>query len=226
MMSLTKIGGLGGILGVIVAVITIGLFGTGAGRNPSGSDVVSWAASNPTAIDATLVLTAVGLFLFGFFVVALYALLRDREVPNERWTVVGLAGGITSGALSGMQNVLLVPLAAEPEAVGEEAAGVLYLVFNAVNSPLALTAAFMLVGFAVAIQRTGALPTWTAYVAWVSAVLMVIGGLAVMPTATTTGLSLATLIGFLVFLAWTLIVGVLMLRADGTERAPRTANPA
>lgn len=126
--------------------------------------------------------------------------------------MLGLTGGIVAGMVLAMQYVAVAPFAIHLSELGEPTALVLRDVGLALNSPLAVAAALAMLGYGVAIRRTGELPAWLGYLAYLGAVVAAVGGLAVVPTTQGTGFGIVTAIGAFLFLLWALLVGIWMLR--------------
>lgn len=211
-MSLRRISGLAGILSVALGVIPGAMFGDGPGINPTASEILAWAAENQGTIRIILVLLAGQLFTFGIFVVGLYGVLGADETAGDPWQMLGLAGGIVAGGVLALQYVMVVPFVLHLTQLGEPSALVLSDIALALNSPLALAGALTMLGYGVAIHRTGELPIWLAFLAYLGTLVALVGGLAVVPTAQGSGFGIVTIIGAFLFLLWVLLVGIWMLR--------------
>lgn len=211
MMSFKRFAGVAGLVAVALGVIAAALFGNVAGANPTAKEVLTWAADNKSALNLILIFLAGQLFAFAVFVVGLYGLLRPDEPADEPWSMLGLTGGIVAGAVLAMQYVVVVPFALHFAELNEPSALVLRDITLALNSPLAVAGAVTLLGYGAAIHRTGKLPSWLAYLAYLGTLLTLAGGLAVVPTAQGSGFGTVTGIGALMFLLWVLLVGIWML---------------
>lgn len=211
MMSFRRFAGVSGLVAVALGVIAAALFGNVAGANPTAREVLAWAGDNQATINVILVLLAGQLFAFAVFVVGLYGVLRSDEPPGEPWSMLGLTGGIVAGAVLAMQYVAVVPFALHFAELSEPSTLVLRDIALALNSPLAVAGAVSMLGYGVAIHRTGKLPSWLAYLAYLGTLMALVGGLAVVPTAQGSGFGIVTGIGAFLFLLWVLLVGIWIL---------------
>lgn len=201
-----------GILSVVLGQSAFALFGGGPPSDPTGAELLAWAGDQQGTFDGFLVLLAGQFFAFAIFVAGLYWVLRADHTAAEGWPILGLIGGIVAGTVLAMQYVAVAPFAIHLTELSEPTALVLRDVALALNSPLAVAGALAMLGYGVAIRRTGELPAWLGYLAYLGAAVAAVGGLAVVSTAQGTGFGIVTAIGAFVFLLWTLLVGIWMLR--------------
>lgn len=216
-MSFRRIAGVAGILAVVLGQIAFALFGGGPPSDPTGAELLAWAGYKQGIIDGFLILLAGQFLAFVIFVAGLYWVLRADHAAAEGWSMLGLTGGIVAGTVLAMQYVAVAPFALHLTEIGELTALVLRDVALALNSPLAVAGALAMLGYGVAIQRTGQLPAWLGYLAYLGALVAAVGGLAVVPTTQGTGFGIVTAIGAFMFLLWALLVGIWLLRP---ARAP------
>lgn len=146
-----------------------------------------------TVNNTVAVVSSVGLvlifILLTVFAAGLWTTLRDAERERgEAWAVIGLLGAAgTSGTFTVAAAVTMALVrVANATTTGQDA--VVVALFNIQDLIFELGAVFIvlfLVGFSLAGQRTRAMPTWLAWVGYVSAVLAVATGLigAVAPKA-------------------------------------------
>jgi len=215
-MGFRQITGFAGIATVLVGAIAV--FFPANGDYPTiaspGKDIASFYARNRDVAVITSLLGAGLLFLIVVFAAGVYQTLRDAERPRgEGWSLIGLLGAT---AMSVTYVIAIAPTVAltvgSSDLAGQDAlVRALYLLGNAVGSLGGAFAALYLVGFGIAILRTGALPAWTGWLGLVAAALSLIG----VPAAVAAGpwAAIGYVGGIGGFLLWTLVVAVWMVRS-------------
>lgn len=225
-MSFRTITGLAGIVAVVLGVVTTAMFGQGPGTDPSGAEILAWASDNQTILNTILVLGAIQVFVVWVFVAGVYGVLRPGEPDREPWSVLGLTGGIAVGAMLALQGIVVTPILVRLRGLGDTTALFAYDLTAALQSALAIAVAAALLGYGVAILRTGELPGWLAYLGFLGAIVALIGGAAVVPTAQMSGIGLATQIAAVLFLLWVLLASIWMLRPARTASPSAQRGPA
>ena len=219
-MSFKRIAGIAGIAAVALDVVFLALGGDEPAGDASGAAVLSWLGDNQGLTEFRLAVGAAGFFVAGIFMVGLFGLLRDRERATEdHWSLVGLTGGVISLAALAVGRAAIVALVGRADEVSEGLARFSWDLAGGAASWEVMASALMLTGFSAAIYRTRTLPRWVAHLGFVAAVLVVIPGLASVPTAQLTGVGILLFIAFPVFLLWTLIVSIWMVRTKTADRS-------
>ena len=211
--------GLAGIVFVVLVVITIVI----SGSPPKSDDAVSkirdyYIDHRSNLLWANLV-GVVGIPFILWFVVVLRELFRGDRLTTALGTF-SLAGLLVTAPMAMIGGALSVSVIYIDGAAQTYRPETLRLVYDAQSLAFAATsagiAAFAL-GAALAIRRSGALPRFTMWLAW----LAVLGSVVTMFTVLDAGAATIGLVGVTTFALFILVTGITM--AAGKVKAPTGA---
>lgn len=212
-----------GILFVALLVIGTIVAGSPASYDDSGSSIATWLADNRRDLLIAAILQGAGLALFLWYLGSLAARLRDAG--EARLATVAVGAGIVVAGLAAFTIVTVAGLAYGIEQNTDAALIKTLYDLQLATSPLfAWPLAAMAGAVTIATLRSGIFPQW-------------FGGLTALGTAwfVLTGFTWARdgffavdgaagWIGYIAFLAWTLVTSVMLLQqAQAREEAPRAA---
>jgi hypothetical protein len=211
--------GVAGIVFVILVVITIAI----SGSPPKGDDTVSkirdyYIDHRSSLLWANLV-GVLGIPFILWFAVVLRELLRGDRLASALGTF-SLAGLIVTAPIALIGGALNVSVIYIDGAAQTYRPDTLRLVYDTQGLAFAATsagiAAFAL-GAALAIRRSGVLPGFTTWLAW----LAVLGNVVTMFSVLDAGAATIGLAGVTTFALFILVTGIAM--AAGTAKAPAGA---
>lgn len=163
------------------------------------------------AVGASMATIAwVGLALFAAGLVVSSWVARRGHI--EGWALVGLVGVVMQNAIFAAVVSTDVALLARVRAAAEADALLdLWALHNALMSVNGISLVIVLVGFSLAILRTGLAPHWLAGAGLVAAALILTGPLQVAAGAQGTNAVGPFLVGFVIWLAWVGVLGTRMM---------------
>ena len=199
---------LSGIVFVVLFLVAFTLIGN-SGDTPAA--VLSFYGENEGRLITSFFLIALSALAYIWFVVSVRSVLSRVEPEPRALAALGFAGGLTTAVLL---IVAAVPLAALTDAVdqiGRESAGAAYAM-NSMAYPLFTVGigASSLLALAVGLTalRTGVLPRWLGWVSLVAAPLILVAVL---------------FVPIFIFLAWVLLVSIVLLVQPRTARGSAAA---
>lgn len=197
-----------GLAFVVVGILTIAIGGDTPTTDDSARETVAFYRDNDTAMSVAAVLTCVAAVLAVLYAVYLRGVLRaaqpDRDGDLTPMVLVVGSGVLAAGlTLDAALSVALVDTAGD---VSPAATQALSAAWNNDFPVFATGLLVMMLAFAVAILRHGALPKW---MGWVAVVLVVLG-----PTP----IGYVGFLGSLLFIAVTSVV--LAVRGRRTAAVP------
>ena len=208
------IAGLGYVVGVSIENMEI--LGAPTLGSPA-ADIRAHYANHSLAIITSFA-GALALLSYVVFVVALFGLLRERELPGQVWSVLVLVGGI------GGPLVAAAGIAASSVIVANSAAALSDGLVRAL-SDFSLEArifsgifvALFLTGAGVGSLRTRILPTWLGWLACAIAVPLALAPLAALTAQH--GLEVAVAVAFGMQTLWIFYAALCLALADGVSLA-------
>jgi hypothetical protein len=210
-----------GIIAAVLLVVSLALPGAPPKADDSLSQISSFFSDQRDQIVGGDFLLGLGIAFFIWFLAALRSRLRAAEGGESGLSTAALAGALVGIALL-MAGVAVVNALAF-RATGGADPNVVRLLFDLSNSLFAMVS-FPMAVFAAAASisaaRTGALPTWLAWVGLLVAVLQLLGGLSLIATH---GFFQAGgafgFIGPLSLLVWIVLLSVVLMRRPAAAAA-------
>ena len=178
--SWEQMGAASGLLATLLFVIAfIVMLGTSPGGSPSlpniqnASLAPAFIGQHLTAIRIVVMLSALGLVLFLWFLSTLWVTLREAEGPSARGTTAGVVGGVAGAGLELGGLALLATSGLSTSAAQANVVPTLYTgssLFHALGAGV-----FCLFFFGVGrvVMHTGALRKWVGVLAYIAALLCV-----------------------------------------------------
>jgi len=203
--------GAGGILFVLMVVVSAILPGEPPMTNDSAPEIAKWFADNRDQIREAALLSIVASIPLVWWASALYRRL-ERATGNHRLGVIVVIGVALSAAGAGVGSVVFATLAMVGPGYSGGLAGTrfFYILGTGMNGLVAVGTALAVGAVAAGILRTGMLPRWLGWAGALVALLSVLG----------TGVSasamdivfILSMVGFVAVGLWVLAVSVVMLR--------------
>lgn len=203
--------GAGGILFVVMVVVSAVLPGEPPGTADPGIEIAKYFADNGDAIRVAAVLGILATVPLVWWAAAIYRRL-ERATGNARLGVMTVIGVAIGAVAAGVSSVIYGSVALTGELGAGGVAGVkfFYVLGTNLTSMVAIGTALLVGSVSAGILRTGMLPKWLGWWGALVALLSVGGSLiAVSGNDAVFGISLAA---FLTFMVWLLVVSILMLR--------------
>lgn len=203
--------GFGGILFVVMVIVSVLLPGEPPMVNDSAKDIAKWFTENDDAIRYAAMIGILATLPLVWWAAALYRLL-ERGTGNARLGVMVAIGVAIGAAASGVSAVVYSAVAiVGPLGTGGLAeTRLLYLVGTNVNSLIGIGTALAVGAASAGILRSGMMPKWIAWWGGLVVVLSLAGSFVAMSTRD--AVMLASFLSFLAFAIWLLAVSVVMLR--------------
>jgi hypothetical protein len=157
---------------------------------------------------------AIALVFYVVFAVALFRLVRERGPRGERWSVVGLVGGIGGPALGAAGLVAAsILVVGGTDGLSDGEVGDLFDFSLRARIVSGIFVAMFLLGIGMAARRAGALPAWLAWAACAIAVPMAAAPLAAFGDAKALEVGVGIAFGFQML--WIFLTSLWLLLADG-----------
>jgi hypothetical protein len=206
---LSRLAPLSGVIFAVVLVVGIFVSGETPDGNASPAKVISYYGAHRSDIEASAVV-----FVFSFLFLVLFAgSLRSylrRAAAAEGLAAIVLAGAVLMAAGATTGSAVEYGLAHHLSRVGPATAQTMNLLSNELFLPVIVGAFLFAVPSGLAILLGGRLPRWLGWVA------IVLGIAVLIPPASFPAL--------LVFVIWSVIVGILIYRRTGPSPVLPTAN--
>lgn len=183
-------------------------------------DIAAQLAADSPAHRLSLLLGFLADVAFLIFLAGLWSRLRRGEGPAGMFAALILAAGaafVTLMLISGGLHLTLVQYAS-----GQHDPAVLPALTDLnqwVGAAILPPSVAMLLGAALAILTTRALPQWLGWLAAATAVLQLIALAGVFQTTVEGAVAIAALAGFLLFLVWVLATSLVLLLRPGRQPA-------
>lgn len=205
--------GFGGILFVLLIIVTVVLSGEPPTTSDRPGEVAKYFADHLDEIRYTGVIGVVMALPLVWWGASVYRMI-ERATGNARlgvMAVVGLAVGVTAGALS---SVILAAAAIDAAALGPGGLRFFYLVASNLNGVLGIGGALVSAAIAVAVIRTGVLPKWFGWYAAVASLFQTLMALTV--GSTRDAVAGVGFIGLISFPVLVLVLSIFMLQGRTT----------
>lgn len=171
-----RISGISGLTFVVVFVVG-NIVSAEPTRTATRQEIARYLAGHQTSNEVLGALLMLVSGIFALFVVGLWALLRFRQRDEGRaWPVAALVGGVVMavnlaflGASIAAEGRLGDSLASQPIL-----AQTVFVSTQMLETAIVPFIALFLLGLGVATLESGALPTWTAWLAFLGAALSVV----------------------------------------------------
>ncbi len=228
--SYARYGAMTGILFVLLVII--GFFVTPQPPNTDAApaEVLSYVVDHQNALHAVQLIFAAAGFLFIWFIGTLRDALSRVEVGEGRHALANTAWGAGLIAVATLMvgfalaaTATLHPVDSDPELT--RALWDASLMVPAVGAP---AAAVFFVGNSLSILRSGVLPAWLGWLGLVTALFNALGISAVFTDhgAFAADGVLGFFAGFLLFLLWTLLASITLVRKLGGSNLETSAQPS
>lgn len=216
--------GAGGILFVVMVIVSAVLPGAPPSTADSGVKIVEYFRDNADAIRAAAVLGLVATLPLAWWAAGIYRWL-ERETGNARLGVMVVIGVAVGAVAAGVSSVVyaVVAMVGELGAGGTSSTKFYYLLGTNLTGIVAIGTALTVGAVSAGIFRTGMMPKW---VGWLGGLVVVvsIGGSLIAVSGNDIVFTLA-FVSYLTFALWLVIVSVLMLRRP-VGAAPEPATPS
>jgi hypothetical protein len=222
-----RYGAMTGILFVLVVIIGFAVTPQPPDANAAPAEVLNYVVDHHNALHAVQLIFAAAGFLFIWFIGTLRDFLSRVEVGAGRYALANIAWG---GGLIAVATLLiggafaatatLHPVQSDPDLT--RALWDASLLIPAVGAP---AVAVFFVGNSLSILRSGVLPAWLGWLGLVTALFNALGISAVFTDhgAFAADGVLGFFAGFLLFILWTLLASITLVRSFGDSGAGTSA---
>lgn len=222
-MKWERAAGAGGILFVVMVMVSAVLPGAPPSTSDSAVKIVEYFRDNADAIRAAAVLGIVATLPLAWWAAGIYRWL-ERATGNSRLGVMVVIGVAVGAVAAGVSSVIyaVVAMVGELGAGGTFGTKFYYLLGTNLTGIVAIGTALAVGAVSAGILRTGMMPKW---VAWLGGLVVVasLGGSLIAVSGNDVVFAI-TFIGYLTFALWLVIVSILMLRRPvGDAPEPATA---
>lgn len=207
---------------VVLFVVGYLIVGDGPKVDDPAGEILSYYGDERGKIATGAIIFGLGGVLLLWFVSALATALRAAGEPRAAATA--LAGGVTMvGVLFMILTVDAGIMLAAQEGADEGAVLALHKIFWAAEVVIAWPAAVLVGATAAAALRTRIFPQWYAGASGMAALAFLLGGTTWARDGFWAPDGAYGLLAFLVFLTWTLVTSVLLVRRAPVAELPHTA---
>ncbi len=212
-----KAGGYAGIVFVVLFVIGVVLQFDGPRPDASGDEIKQYFIDDSVKYIIGDFVIGIGfVFFFLTFIWALSALMRTAEPPGQTWSTMILVYGAVftaaGAALTAFYGALAYGAAVFLDANTARAMVYAYYYGSTLGGSLLIAAIIFSVG--VAILRNGVFWSWLGYFSLALAAALVVSSLGVLAEDPEGPLGMLSLVCFLLWGVWTLIVSYGMITRD------------
>lgn len=209
-----RYGAAAGILFVVFVIAGFFVQPKPPAADAPAKEVFEYVVDNQSTLHVVQILFAIAALLFLWFIGTLRAVLGRAEGGEARLATIGFGGGLIAVATLAVGLGLAATAALHPSDNGEDITRALIdgsLLVPAVGAPAAFV---FFAANGLSILRSGYLPSRMAWFAFVTAAFNLLGIGAV---CTDSGVFAADgvlgfFIGFVLFLAWILLAGIMLMR--------------
>ena len=204
-------GALGGILFVVMVLVSAFLPGSPPETSDSAAKIVKFFADNGDEIRWAGYIGLLATIPLYWWVSSVWRLMRRGEGGSPRLTVIALGGAVFSAVTAAVAAVILavVPLVGL-NSVGPNGARFFYVLSANLGVTPLIGIAALIGAFSAVIIRSGVLPVVLGWLGALIALIAVVGAAVVATTNDT--LFTISVIGFALASLWVLIVSIFMLR--------------
>jgi hypothetical protein len=218
--SWERYGALGGIVFVILVIVSIAISGSTPKSSDSATKILKYFHDNTDGIK-------VGAFLGGavaaipilWWAGSLWARLRRAEGGQARLGLIALLGLVLAGAGQVVAQGILAAVALDLKDVGATEAKFFFLLYQAIGAASSTGLAVLVLATSMVVLRTKVFPVWLGWVGVVDGILFVVSAYAI--ATTSDGIAAFGFVSFIVWAIWIVILSVLMFRTP--EPAPVVA---
>ena len=222
-MNWERYAGATGIGFVALWIVAILVMGSPANYGDSGSSIVTWLQENRRELLVGTILQGAAGIAYLWYLAALAA--KVRETGEARLGATLFGAGLTVAAISSVAGLTTASLAYGIEQNADAAVvKTLYSLTLAAPVMIGWAAAAMALATAIATLRSGVFPSWFGWLSLAGAAWFVLGAMSWARDGFFAVDGGATMVGLIVFLAWTLLGSALLVQhASATEPAARSA---
>jgi hypothetical protein len=207
-----RAGNLGGILFVVLVVITIVLGGSPPKTSDSGAKIAKYFVDHGDDIRWAGIIGALATVPLFFWLGSVWRLVRRAEGGVPRLAVVGLAGIVFGSALGVVSGLVSNTMALRPFGPGSAAGYKFFYTLSwTFTAASAIGIALFISAFSIAIIRTGVLPKVVGWFGELVALVLLVGSVSLASDNDT--LFVLTFVGLTGALIFVLAASILMLRA-------------
>ena len=225
-----RYGAMTGILFVLLVIVGFAVTPQPPDADATPAEVLNYVVDHHNALHAVQLIFAGAGFLFIWFIGALRDSLSRVEVGEGRPALANIAwgGGLIAVATLMVGFALSATATLHPVGSDPDLTRALWdasLLVPAVGAP---AVAVFFVGNSLSILRSGVLPAWLGWLGLVTALFNALGISAVFTDhgAFAADGVLGFFAGFLLFLLWTLLASIMLVRSLGGASVARSAQPS
>jgi hypothetical protein len=210
-------GGLGGILFVVLVVISAMLPGSPPKTSDSATKIANFVNDNRDAIRWASFLGALGTIALFWFLGTVWRVLRRAEGGNPRLAVMAVLGATFAAVMGAIGAITLsvMGITGVQGSGGKTLTRFFYVLSTNLGIGTVVGIAVFLGAFSAVILRTGVFPRW---LGWIGALIALVAIVASAATASTRdALGVLGFVTFLTFMVWMLVVSVMIVRGTGSE---------
>ncbi len=221
-----RFGALGGVLFVILLVISGVLSGSPPALDDRAREFVDYFADHDTELAVAAYLDALAIVPILFWLGSLWRRMRIAEDGRPRLAVVAVGGLVLAASFGIAASVVLGATALRVDGLEPETVKAFYTLSVTLDAASAVGLATLIAAVSALVLRTGMFPRWLGWAGEVLALAALVAGAG---TATENGaIAVVGAVVFTLFLLWVLVVSILLFRAKepGTPAAGQAAPAA
>ena len=210
-----RYGALGGILFVIMVVVTIFLPGSSPMASDSPAKILKYFHDHKSSIEVASfigVLASVPILLWAG---SLWARLHRAGDSQYRLALIAVLGLLLGGAGNFTQTATTAAVALEVKNVAPTQAKFFFVLGSGFASAGAIGLAVLVLATSMAVFRYGAFPKWVGWIGVLNGILFLIAGYSIATTGDAIGAF--GFASFIVWAIWLLITSILMFRAKDAD---------
>jgi hypothetical protein len=218
-----RYGALGGILFVVLVIVSIAVMGSTPKASDSASKILKSFQDHKDEIK-------IGSFIGGLAAVpvlwwagSLYARMRRAEDGHTRLALIAVLGLVLGGAGQIGMSAIYSTVALMLKTVGANEAKFFYVLGQGFADAALIGLAVLTLAVSVLAFRTRVFPIWLAWVGVLNAILFIVASYAVATTDDAiTGVGFAA---FIVWAIWIIVTSIIMFRSDAAPATARDGDP-
>jgi hypothetical protein len=214
-----RYGALGGIVFVILLIVSIPMQGSMPDNTDSAAKILKWLQDHHSSIEIAAFLGALSALPIIVWAGSLWSRLHRAGDRQFRLALIAVLGLVVGGAGNLTQSAVTATLALEFRNLTGPTAKFFFILGGASSAAGAIGLATLVLATSVAAFRYRAFPKWVAWLGVLDGILFLVSGYSI--ATTSGGISFFGFLSFILWAIWIVATAIIMFRAKdlAAERA-------